>query len=84
MHVVDAWDPIAAIPPSQWLKSVAHEWEQIEQLLEHILVLVGHEASQHGHAKSDINVGDEKTAAANVAALMPDQSGSCTAAAMKR
>ena len=43
MHIVDAWDPIAALPPSLWLKSVSEEWEEVELLLQRLPELIATE-----------------------------------------
>jgi len=75
MHIVDSWDPIAALPPSLWLKSIAEEWDEIELLLERIPELV---ATEQGLDKdSGYNT------AGGYSGTAGDLQGACTGAAMK-
>jgi hypothetical protein len=72
MHVVDAWDPICAIPPAQWIKSITHEAEELQCLLDRLPSLIATE--QHM---------DESTGYVSASMTREDMKGSCTGAAMK-
>ena len=71
MHVVDAHDPICAVPPSQWIHSVVNETEKIQTLLERLPELIATEQSVDGSGYSSASMSRE------------EMKGSCTGAAMK-
>lgn len=71
MHVVDAWDPICAIPVSQWVKSINDEEEELLCLLERLPALI---ATEQG-------VDDNGYATASMSS--ENMRGSATGAAMK-
>lgn len=71
MHVADAWDPICAIPPSQWIKGVVQDGHEIQVLLQRLPELIATEQNvdDSGYATASMSRGSMK--------------GSCTGAAMK-
>jgi protein transport protein SEC24 len=76
LHIVDAWDPIGALPPTLWLKSVSSQWEDINLLLQRLPELI---ATEQGVDKeSGYNTGG----GAAYSGTNVDLKGACTGAAM--
>ena len=71
MHLVDAWDPFCAVPPSQWIKRAIEDENEIRLLLERLPELIATEQ----------NVNESGYATASMS--REDMNGSCTGAAMK-
>ena len=77
MHIVDSWDPVAALPASLWLKSIAEQWEDLELMLQRLPELVTTEQGLDKNSGYNAGGGYGYSGTAN------DLHGACTGAAIK-